>query len=525
MRARMAVVTLVVLGAGLHPGLSVGPAFAQDAGPDMFEPVRAHIRAVMAERDLPSVAVAVSRGTEILWEEGFGYADVGRGVPATPHTPYSLASISKPILATALMTLVEEGRVDLDAPANRYLGWAKIQGPGGDADGATVRRVLSHSAGLPLHYQFFYENEAARPPPRDSTIARYAFTVFPPGQMYEYSNLGFGVLDHLITTVTGEPYAQVVRERVFEPLGMTRSALDRPAGIEDEVAQRYEEDGSLLPFYAFDHPGASAIYCSAHDLVRFGMSHLGFTPDGARPVLSEASLSEMHTSQTPAGGAAYGLGWAIETEYGFAKLSHTGSMPGVSTMLALYPDEGVAIVVLLNVLDRDQRVEIAREIAAVVIDGYAAARAEQAAGRVGGGRGQPGVAGRGRGAGRGARGAGAASVAAGLAGAWTGTLRAWTGDVPLEIHVEPDGSARVRLGDQPETTVQGAALRADAFTGRFAGQIRTPDALRHPDQTIVLDLLLRADTLAGQATAQSNVTPLGYALSSYARLLRVGGDR
>ena len=130
--------------------LAAGPAAAQ------FEEVRATI-----EREDRGAGRAVGRrrGGEdgkIIWEEGFGWADREKRIPATEHTMYSLASISKPITATGLMVLVERGLVDLDDPIDDYLGDAKLNGRAFDASEATVRRVANHTAGLPLHYQFFY---------------------------------------------------------------------------------------------------------------------------------------------------------------------------------------------------------------------------------------------------------------------------------------------------------------------------------------------------------------------------------
>ncbi len=126
---------------------------------DQFDDIRDFIGAQLVERSLPSLAVAVVENGRVVWEEGFGWADREQRTPATAHTMYSLASVTKPFTATALMLLAEAGKIDLDRPANDYLGAAKLVGRAG-ADEATVRRVANHSAGLPLHYQFFYEDEA-----------------------------------------------------------------------------------------------------------------------------------------------------------------------------------------------------------------------------------------------------------------------------------------------------------------------------------------------------------------------------
>src|SRR5712692_6713027 len=124
---------------------------APDANVD-YSAVRELIRTRLVEQVIPSLAVAVARAGEIVWEEGFGWADRENRVPATEHTMYSLASISKPITATGLMLLVERGQIDLDRPINDYLGDAKPTAWVGDAAGATVRRVANHTSGLPLHY-------------------------------------------------------------------------------------------------------------------------------------------------------------------------------------------------------------------------------------------------------------------------------------------------------------------------------------------------------------------------------------
>src|SRR5215831_20412103 len=114
-----------------------------------FDAVRERIRRTLVRDSLPSIAVAVSRDGKVLWEEGFGWADREGRVPATEHTLYPLASISKPITATALMVLRARGALDLDRPVNDYLGEARIRARVGDAAGATVRRVANHTSGLP----------------------------------------------------------------------------------------------------------------------------------------------------------------------------------------------------------------------------------------------------------------------------------------------------------------------------------------------------------------------------------------
>lgn len=250
--------------------LAASPVSAQTpTAAARWDLVRATIREVMAENSLASISVAVAKDGRIVWEESFGWADREKAIPATPHTMYSVASISKPITATALMTLVEQGKVDLDKPANEYLGPGKLTGLAGDASGATVRRVLSHTAGLPLHYQFYYRSNAYPALSNDETISRYGILVNPPGDVYNYSNLGYGIIDHIIARSSGSDYADFMRSKVFLPLGLTRTSIGLAPELEPYAAQRYDAKHRILPFYDFDHRGGSAVYSSAHDLVRF----------------------------------------------------------------------------------------------------------------------------------------------------------------------------------------------------------------------------------------------------------------
>ncbi len=317
---------------------------------DPFSGVRTYIRKQMIERQVPSVAVAVARDGKILWEEAFGWADRENRVPATPHTIYSLASISKPITATGLMILKERGKIDLDRPINDYLGESKIIVRLGNPADVTVRRVANHSSGLPLHYQFFYEDEPYRAPSRDETIRRYANTVTAPGEKYQYSNLGYGILDYVIERVSGKNYGEFMRTEVFQPLGLTHMSVDIEPRLEKHQAIRYGTDGLPIPFYAFDHPGGSAVYASAHDLLRFGMFHLKYHLPDQRPILSDQTIDEMQKPTMKVGNdQGYGVGWNISTFPGnHLCVSHSGGMGGVATSLRLFPADKIAVVVLTN---------------------------------------------------------------------------------------------------------------------------------------------------------------------------------
>ncbi|MBI3697492.1 MAG: beta-lactamase family protein [Acidobacteria bacterium] len=430
------------------------------AGADLFEPVRTSIRRQLVERQVPSIAVAVAREGKIIWEEGFGWADRENRVASNEHTLYSLASISKPITATGLMILKEQGKIDLDRPINDYLGEAKVVARVGDAHDATVRRVANHSSGLPLHYHFFYEDEPYRVPSREETIRRYGNLVTPPGERYQYSNLGFGILDYVISRVSGNTYADFMREQVFLPLGLTHAAVGVPPRLAQQQAIRYGTDGLPIPVYDFDHTGASAIYSSAHDLVRFGMFHLKAHLSDQKAILSDQAIEEMQKPTVKTGErAGYGIGWATnDTRSGYRTVSHSGGMGGVTTLLRLVPSKKIAVVVLAN-SNSPLPLQICNEILSALLPDF-----------------QPGSPSDPPNASRPA----AFRPPPELTGKWKGSVHTYSGDLPFDLEFHGSGDVHARLGQQLATLLNDARFEDGYLTGRLAGDIGTEDANRRP---------------------------------------------
>lgn len=462
-------------------GQAVQSSKANHAADDQFDRIRTLIQRQMTERQVPSVAVAVAREGRIVWEEAFGWADRENRIPATPHTLYSLASISKPVTATGLMILKERGLIDLDRPINDYLGAAKVNVRVGNPGDATVRRVANHTSGLPLHYQFFYQDEPYRVPSRDETILRYGNAVTAPGERYEYSNLGYGILDHVISRLSGKSYAEFMRTEVFVPLGLNHMSVDLNPELEKHQAVRYGTDGLPIPFYGFDHPGGSAVYSSAHDLVRFGMFHLKSRLPDQKAILTDQSIDDMQRSTAEAGiGQGYGIGWGT-SEYpgGRLSVSHGGGMGGVSTVLRLFPAEKIAIVVLTNSGAHPVATLVTEEIISVLMPG--AARKPPASPLPGPEPFKP---------------------AGELVGTWKGSVQTYRGEVPFALEIQTDGDIHARLGTQLQTLLNRAGYRNGYLIGAMMGDIGTEDASRRP-HTLNLLLKLRGDVLGGAMTAVS----------------------
>lgn len=470
-----------------------------------FESARTVIRQVMEEKHVPSVSVAVAKDGKIIWEEAFGWADRERMYRATPETMYSLASISKPFTATALMRLVEQGKIDLDKPANDYLGASKLTGHAGDASAATVRRVLNHTAGLPYHYHFFYNNEPQGPPSIDESIAHYGVIVTPPGEAWEYSNLGYGIIDYIIASVSGRAFDDYMRTEVFLPLGLTHTSVDIGPGLESYAAQRYDFQQRPIPFYTFDHRGGSAIYASAHDLIRFAMFHLKDHLPDQQIILKDSTLDQMHQTATPPvprqPGLGYGIGWLTKADdHGYRAVFHTGGMPGVSTSLTLYPTEDLAVVVLTNSY-AGITPKMVRSIVGCVLPKYAEALIKDKDKDETPPKPAP------------------YQPRPELLGEWAGEVRTWESKIPISIVFQPDGDIHIKLGEQLETLVNKGSFEEGILEGQFAGTMPTPDANRHR-HSLLLHLRLRGHKLSGQVVAETPDDSVHFALSSYAELTR-----
>ncbi len=444
--------TLAVLGI-LCVYLATGSAGEQTASvacPPELEPVREVIATAMTRGDrTPGVAVMVTKKGKTIWAEGFGIADLETKAPVTLDTIFLLASVSKPITATGLMMLVDEDKVRLDSPANEYLPGPKLRAFAGTPEEITVARLLSHTAGLPIHYNFYYAGSTR--PTMDEAIARFGAACYAPGTRYVYSNFGFGVLEYMTEVVSGEPWAEFMERRVYDPLGMTGTSDHVRVERISDRAQPYtvSAGGRFTPVaaYDFDHRGASAIWSSAHDLTRFLRMHVnGGKLEGTR-VLSKASAGRM--LEPPLKNSPYGLGWFVEEHSGRRMFGHSGGMPGVSTTIAAWPDQDVTLVVLTNCDSNaglPNSVQQRVERALIVPDNKSTPPQSN-----------PKDAGK-----------------PDYAGQWKGRIAHFDGDIDVLLTVEKDGAAKVALGNGNAIPMRGVSLDL-VFTGNIDGKLRVQD--------------------------------------------------
>ncbi len=473
---------------------------------DRFDQARIKIQKYLEENNVSSIAVAIAKDGAILWEEAFGFADVEKQIKATPHTMYSLASISKPMTATGLMILLERGLVELDQPANNYLGAAKLRAFEGDAAEATVKRILLQTAGLPMHWNFFFENNPYQRPDMEATIRRYGILVTPPGEQFNYANLGYGIIEYIIERVSQKPYPEFMKSEIFEPLGLTRTAVITAPFNEEYFAQRYTKNGDVLPFYDFDHRGASAIYSSAHNLVRFGMFHLKNNLPDQKQILSEQAIDEMQTMIDPKlPNSPYRLGWWVGQQYGYKFLRHGGEMPGVRTSITLIPSENMVAVVLSNG-ENASPIQITEWLVAAVLPNIAENLASQEqrpnSPRETTQNFKPPKL---------------------LFGTWEGEIQTYLKSIPVRLIIEKNGQTWLKFLDDTNANEQGEApiksprFNKGIFVGYFPQQIPTEDASRNKSWT-VLRLQLKGNTLSGISLAYS--IDDSYGLPSYTKLVK-----
>lgn len=475
-----------------------------------FSALRAEIQQSVHAGDAPSIALGVAEAGDIVWNEGFGWADQAKRISAGPHTRYAVASIAKPITATGVMQMVERGLLDLDVPANTYLDDdAHLVSRGGDSGAATVRHLLQHRAGLPTHGRYFYTGDGLSPPPIQETIRNYGIVVHPPGERYVYSNLGYGVLAYITARAAGRAYDDHMRESLFEPLGMGAASIEIASTLSAEAATLYDGDGKAIPYYVFDEWGSGRVSASVNDLLRFGMFHLKERQMLHAQVLGEPLIDQMLTDRISTGlaGAPFGpewfyaLGWngREATAHNPFWFGHNGRMSGVSSELRLFPEQGIAVVVLSN--GRQSLTQnLVDRIIDILIPGHAAMRANDPLNRPWPPR-PPFEAGA-------------------LEGCWIGEVVTPQGPVPVRLSLTHGDDARLTVGNQPPAPLTTARLRDGRFTADCEGAILpSEDTLRHP-HALQLDLTSRQERLEGTLTARGPAERVRFHLPFWMSLRR-----
>ncbi|HSL27419.1 MAG TPA: serine hydrolase domain-containing protein [Acidimicrobiia bacterium] len=314
------------------------------------------------------MAIGVIHGGSVEFFHGHGFEDINSETPITEHTVFRIGSITKTFTSMAVMQLWEEGLVDLDAPANDYLRAFRLIPAQMDWRAATLRHLLTHTAGIPdvlrvvdlLHPSWgpFF----ARPPvpsvpvgePLPSLAEYYRDgirLVTEPGTAFAYSGHGFATLGQVVEDVSGEPLDRYFREHIFEQLGMSHTDLVRSERVKAHLATGYvlgRRGPEPVPDREWLGKAGGGIYSSSRDLFRYAAALLGANEHGS--ILQPETLAmmfERHHSPDPRL-VAMGLGFFRHDLDGHRIVGHDGLLPGFNSSLLVAPDDGLAVFGFTN---------------------------------------------------------------------------------------------------------------------------------------------------------------------------------
>jgi CubicO group peptidase (beta-lactamase class C family) len=327
------------------------------------DPVDRSVRAEMERQHIPGLALLVSRNGQAVRKEGYGLANVELKVPVSPETLFQSGSVGKQFTATAVMMLVERGKIGLDDPLTKYF-------PGGPSwwKQVTIRQLLSHTAGFtdyPKDFDFrkdYTEDDLLK-------IVEAVPAAYAPGTSWAYSNLGFLTLGILIHHVTGQFYGDFLQDNVFKPLNMSTARVINEADIIPNRASGYRlVDGRLknqewvAPMVNTTADGS--LYFSILDMAKWDAALY------TDKLLKSGDLKQMWTVAALRDGKPnsghYGFGWFIESRNGHRVVEHEGQWQGFETQISRYVDDGLTVVVLTNLGSAEPR-RIADAVAAIYL--------------------------------------------------------------------------------------------------------------------------------------------------------------
>ncbi len=335
------------------------PASAKPASnSDSYDAIDAYIEQQMRRLNIPGVSLAVVEGDKIVHLRGFGRARPGGEAPS-PQTPFFIGSTTKSFTALAVMQLVEAGKVELDAPVQRYLPWFRVADPQASAQ-MTLRHLLNQNSGLPLlpGWQLLADFDD-RPAAAECQVRALSTLKLnrPVGSAFEYSNLNYNLLGLIIEAASGESYAAYIQNHIFDPLEMRHSYTSKAAAKQDGLAVGHQSWFGVpiavpdLPVPSSSLPSGQLI-SSAEDMAHYLITHLNEGRYGEAQILSPGGIAELHRPAVDASSwgvtERYGMGWYIE-EHGQTRIVwHSGMVPDSYTYMALLPEQKKGVVLLIN---------------------------------------------------------------------------------------------------------------------------------------------------------------------------------
>src|SRR3954464_4061086 len=333
--------------------VAAAPLRAQAAGDERLDALAALAQAKMKEYGVPGVAIGVINNG-VATTRGLGITNVEDPLPVTAHTVFPIASISKTFAATAMMRLVEQGKVDLKAPVRTYLPDFRVRDEAVSRD-VTVWHLLTHLGG--------WEGQVSGPDRGTETLKNFVASttvtdlmqVAPPGAAWSYNNAGFSIAGRVIEVVTGTPINRAIRDLVFQPLGLEHAGTTAAEFITQRFASGHlTRDGKATltrPFAPSSSVTAGGVGLCLTDLLAYARFHIGDgTAANGERVLTRGSLEQMRTAQLRKQGTEdeIGLAWHIRQVGSVRTFGHGGTLGGHILLLEIVPDRNFAIAILTN---------------------------------------------------------------------------------------------------------------------------------------------------------------------------------
>lgn len=337
-----------------------------------FDAIDAYVEEQMRHLHIPGVSLAIVEGDRLVHLHGFGKAQPG-GRPPTPQTPFLIGSLTKSITALAVMQAVEAGKIELDAPVQRYLPWFRVMDPQASAQ-MTVRHLLVQTSGLPASAGESILAHIDNSPGAAERQARALSSLVPAhpvGDTFEYSNSNYQLLGLIIEAVTGKAYADYVQNSILTPLRMNHSHYPDPTGAKNGLAMGHqywfgrpvEAPDIPLPYGAM---AAGLLISTAEDLAHYLIAHLNGGCYHDAQLLSPAGIAELHRGAAEFGVAGlgpivglltknmemgqYGMGWNVNKIGQDELIWHGGTMPNFGGFMALLPEQKKGLVLLFQYL-------------------------------------------------------------------------------------------------------------------------------------------------------------------------------
>jgi CubicO group peptidase (beta-lactamase class C family) len=322
---------------------------------DAEPPTPLNVEKLMQLYKCPGLSVAVIDNFQIAWAKGYGVTEAGSNTPVTIHTLFQAGSISKPVAATGTLSLVEHGKLSLDENVNLKLkSWQVPDNEFTKDEKVTLRRIMSHSAGLTVHGFPGYEVGKPIPtlvqifngePPANTAPIRVDFV---PGTKSRYSGGGVTIEQQLVIDVTGKPFPQFMRETVLDKIGMSDSTYEQPLppARAAMTATGTRADGMLIEgkWHIYPEMAAAGLWTTATDLAKFAIEIALSKQGKANHVLSEATTREMLKPQID----QIGLGFFLASHKNPEEFGHNGADEGFQALLIMFADSGKGLAIMAN---------------------------------------------------------------------------------------------------------------------------------------------------------------------------------